>query len=71
MITNPDKYAEFDRRSRAADHLTLEMKLRILDGLYAEARQLGHFKSEDPLEGIDEVIRLAAMLNPDVSNPPR
>lgn len=70
MITNPDNYADFDRRSRAADNLTFEMKLRILDGLYAEARRLGHFKSEDPLEGLDEVIRLAAIFRITVPKTP-
>jgi len=71
MITNLDKYEEFDRWSRAADHLTIEMKFRILDSLYEEARHFGHFKGDDLLEGIEDDIQLAAMLNSDVSNPPR
>jgi hypothetical protein len=71
MIKNAEKYGEFDRQSRAGDHLTLGMKYRILDGLYAEARRLGHFSGANPLEGIEEVIRLAAMLNVDVRTPPR
>jgi hypothetical protein len=71
MITNPEKYEQFDRRSRAGDQLTLEMKYRILNALYEEARRLGHFSGANPLEGIEEDIRLAALLSVDVRKPPR
>ncbi len=71
MITNPEKYTEFDAKSRAADHLSLEMKYRILDSLYEEARRFGHFTEKDLLSGLEDDIRLAAILNTDVSGTSR
>ena len=55
----------------AATHLSLERKFEILDGLFEEARLFGHFGKADALDGIDHVVYLAAMLNANVSNPPR
>jgi hypothetical protein len=71
MITNPTLYATAKARALAEEPLTLEDKYRILEALYQEARRLGHFREADLLVGLDDVIRLAAALNANVSRPPR
>ena len=47
-------------RSQAPDYLR---NLRIFEALYQEARLLGILPLQDPLDGIDVDIRLAAILN--------
>ncbi len=65
-------YLEQEKRAWLADqHLSLDRKIEILDGLFEEARCFGHFTKSDLLDGIDHVVYLAAMLNANVSNPPR
>jgi len=76
MLNNPARLAEFESASLAADNLSLTQKYRILDGLYEEARHLGHFNQRDMLDGIEDDIRLAALLKrhvpiPDRTNRPR
>jgi hypothetical protein len=55
----------------AEQHLSLEEKFGILNALYEEARLFGHFERDDLLLGLDHDVRLAAMLNANVSNPSR
>ncbi|MGB2959586.1 MAG: hypothetical protein WBG01_07870 [Bacteroidota bacterium] len=71
MITDPKQVSAFDAASRAKDDLSLAQKYAILEGLYQEARRMGYFTQKDLLEGIDDDIRLAALLNGNVSVPPR
>jgi hypothetical protein len=70
MITNPAGYAMFKRRSSAEEVLDLSEKYEILEALYREARQLGHFSQHDLLLGLEDDVRLAAALNANVSNAP-
>lgn len=66
--------AYFDRQKRtwlSQRQLSLEEKFGILGALYDEARLFGHFEKADSLIGLDDDVRLAAMLNANVSNPPR
>ena len=46
--------------SHKPDHA---QNLRLLDGMYELARELGQFKDEDALGGIEKDIRLVALLN--------
>jgi hypothetical protein len=64
----------FDRQKRtwlSEQHLSLDEKFRILNALYEEARLFGHFDKCDLLLGLEDDVRLAAMLNANVSDPPR
>lgn len=71
MITNPALYATSKARALVEEPLTLKDKYRILEALHQEAQQLGHFRDGDLLLGLDDVIRLAAALNANVSRPSR
>jgi hypothetical protein len=65
-------YLDREKRAWLANqHLSLEEKFRILDALYEEARLFGHFASADLLVALDNDVHLAAMLNANVSDPPR
>jgi len=52
MITNPDSYSVRKRALKASDNLFLSKKYEILEGLYHEARFLGHFTENDLMDGI-------------------
>ena len=71
VITNPEYYASRKIGLKASDNLTLDQKYAILDGLYREALLLGHFTKEDILLGIEDDIRLAALLHLNVRITPR
>ena len=71
MITNVALFASTKAHALAEEPLTLEDKYRILEALHQEARRLGHFQDADLLLGLDDVIRLAAALNANVSRPSR
>lgn len=71
MVTDTARYRSWKAKSHAEEHLSLEQKYTILQGLYEEARHLGWFDEKDALLGLDADIRLAAVLNANVSNPPR
>lgn len=70
MITNPSFFLRFKARSLAEEEISLEEKYRILEALYQEARYLGSFGEGDLLLGLDDDVRLASLLNANVSNPP-
>ena len=50
---------EFDR----THPLSLEKKFELMDSMYRLARQFGHFTKERILEGIENDIELARILN--------
>lgn len=63
MIRNAKLLKEFEReeiRKRKPDYF---QNLRIFESLYEEAKHLGIFPLQDPLEGIDVDINLAKALN--------
>jgi hypothetical protein len=55
----------------ADEGLNLEAKYRILESLYQEARHLGSFSERDILLGLEDDVRLAAVLNANSSSSPR
>jgi hypothetical protein len=63
MVKNSKKLRAFEAARTRAEHLDLDEKYRILDALYEEARMLGVLPPKDPLEGIEDKIRLARALN--------
>lgn len=63
MIRDARLFEEWESKWLAEHPLDLEAKLRLLDGMYELARQMGAFPPKDPLEGIDVDIRLARALN--------
>jgi hypothetical protein len=71
MLKDPSYYSFHKRSSLSKDVLSLEEKFRILDAMYEEARQFGHFGKHDLLLGLEATIRLAAALTANVSIPPR
>ena len=63
MIRRPDLLEEFEDdlvRKTPSNHM---QSLRIVEALYEEARQLGAFPPEDPLEGIEVDVRYARAIN--------
>jgi hypothetical protein len=68
MIRDVQRWQEFENAwiaSHPADHAE---NLRIVDGMYQLARTFGHFTAEDALEGLENTIRLAAILHHRVRN---
>jgi len=43
--------------------LTLKQKYRLLDGMYDLAKRFGHFRPENAMEGIENKIEIARILN--------
>jgi hypothetical protein len=67
MIKDAPYLDQAKRTSLAGQNLSLDRKFDILNALYEEARLFGHFQESDILAGLDHVVRLAAILNANVS----
>jgi hypothetical protein len=66
------EYVVRQKRKWLMEHpLSLEEKFAILNALYEEARLLGHFTQHDLPLGLENVVRLAARLSANVSDPSR
>jgi hypothetical protein len=63
MVRNEAELKAFEDGLVCRDELSLAEKFRILDAMYEEAVQLGVFPERNPLEGIEDDIRLAQLLN--------
>jgi len=63
LITEPHVLEEFERDLQRKESLTLMQKFALLQGMYELAVNLGHFKRESALEGIEHDIQLASHLN--------
>ena len=63
MITRPKVWQRTQRRLQAEERLTRAQAVRIYESLYQEARRLGALPPDDPLEGLENALRLAAALN--------
>lgn len=63
MIKDPAAWEKWENdyiRSQPADY---QQNLRIFEALYEHARKLAVFPPQDPLEGIEDKIRMARILN--------
>ncbi len=63
------KLQAFEAARIRAEKVDVEQNLRILDALYEEALMLGALPPKDPLEGIEDKIRIARALNGINSSP--
>ncbi|MBE3119277.1 MAG: hypothetical protein IMZ50_11060 [Candidatus Atribacteria bacterium] len=59
MVKNPEKLRAFEDERIRTEKVDVERNFRIVDALYDEARMLGVLPPKDPLEGIEEKVRLA------------
>jgi len=69
MVKNAKKLRAFEAARARAEKVDVERNCRILDALYEEAVMLGALPPKDPLEGIEDKIRLAHALNGIKSSP--
>lgn len=63
MIKNLRLLAELENKLIRMSPANHAENLRIAEALYHEARSLGVFPLKDPLDGIDEDVALARVLN--------
>jgi hypothetical protein len=63
MITNSKAWRRAEREIHANERLSRAQARRIYESLYQEARQLGVFPLRDPLDGLEDDLRLASALN--------
>lgn len=63
MIRNRSRWEEWERSWIADQPSDFDANLRMLEAMYAHARELGAFPPEDPLAGIEVDIRVARALN--------
>jgi len=68
VIRNPEKVSALEREFLKTSPPDYRQSLQIFTGLYKEARALGVFPPEDPLEGVDVDIRIAKILNSCLKN---
>jgi hypothetical protein len=63
MLKRNSLLAAFEKEQMQNSKPDFFRNLRIFEALYEEAKQLGVFPLQDPLEGIEVDIRLAKVLN--------
>ena len=63
IVRNPGLMRDFEKEQIRASKADYRENLRIFEHLFEEARALGAFPLEDPLEGIEKDIRLVRALN--------
>ncbi len=68
MIKNPSLFQKFENSFIKNEHMSYDRAMRLFTGLYNEARTLGVFPPEDPMEGIEVDIRIARIINSCLKN---
>ena len=63
MIKNRELWRRWDSEYRRKETLDFFQNLRLLEGLYEEARCLGVLPLRDPWEGLEVKIRIAKAIN--------
>ena len=63
MIKNSKFLQDFEDEQTEKDDMTLEEKLSLLNSLYKYALKLGTLPPDNPLEGIEDDIKLARIIN--------
>ncbi len=63
MIKDRQKLEEFESKLLATENLSYEEALAIYDSLFKEAVSLGVINTDNILEGIENDVRLARILN--------
>ena len=63
MIKDPEYLKKFEDEQTANDDMTLEQKLKLLNSIYKFAVKLGTLPPDDLLEGLDNDIKVAKIIN--------
>ena len=63
MIKNYKKFDRFENDLISRERLSIEQNFFIMDEMYEEAAYFGIFPLKNPLEDIEDDIRLAKILN--------
>jgi hypothetical protein len=63
MIKNTETLEKFEKKYIKKNNLTFEEKLRVYESLWTEALLMKTLPSKDPLEGIENDIKIASILN--------
>ena len=63
MIKNPKTLEKFEKKYIKKNNLTFKKKLKIYESLWAEALLMKVLPLKDPLEGIENDIKIAMILN--------
>jgi len=69
MIKDQKLWSRFESELLKKEDLSLEQKYRILDAMLQEARDLGVWPPEDPLEGIEVDVNIAKIVNRQFEDP--
>jgi len=59
MIKNTETLEKFEKKYIKKNNLTFEEKLRVYESLWTEALLMKALPSKDPLEGIENDIKIA------------
>ncbi len=63
MIKNSKPWEAWEKERTKTEKLTYPQALRIFEGLWQEAKNLGALPCPNPLEGIEVDIKIARILN--------
>ena len=63
MIKDKKMWEEFEREIERNTPLNVEENFKIFEAMYQEAKDFGVFPLKDSLEGIEDDIKLARILN--------
>lgn len=63
MVRNPERLRRFEDEWVRRQPPALRRNLAIVEALAREAARLGVFRRQDPLEGVETVIRVARAVN--------
>lgn len=68
MIKDKDLWEKWESEYRKREPVDFYQNLRLLHGMYEEARSLGTYPLPDPWEGLDVKIRIAKAFNVPVAS---
>ena len=63
MVKDSKSLREFEKNQISSKPVNVEENFRIVEALYAEARDLRVFPLKDPLDGIEIKIKMARTMN--------
>lgn len=69
MIKDPVYFEQWERKLQSQEPVDYAMNMRLFEAMVEEARSLGVFKYDDPLEDMEPKFLYAKAIN--VQSPPR
>jgi len=63
MVKDKVFWEAWEAQFIASEPTDFKQNLRLMDAMYEHARSMGAFPLKNPLEGLDDKIRLARMMN--------